>query len=205
MPEFLSPYLPPAILYSALGLIALGLLWFVYRRFYRPRRTLKSVLAAIAHDRLSNIVIPKADEGEILIDRLLLTSSGLLVLDIKDAQGIVFGSNKMQDWTVIGEARRYTFTNPQSALYDRIAAVRQIVREVPVSGRILFLDGADFTKGVPDLVCNLDELQQEFADLDLTAAAAQIDAFKPHWERVRQTASRAESRARPSGAAAVGS
>lgn len=202
MPDSLSPYLSPAMLVAVSGLIGLGLLWILYRRFYRPRRTLKSVLAEIAHDRLSNIVIPKADEGEILIDRLLLTASGLLVLDIKDVQGVVFGSNKMQDWTVIGTERRYTFTNPQAALYDRIAAVRQIVREVPVSGRILFLDGADFTKGVPDLACDLDELQREFAAEGATAA--QIDAFKPHWERVRRVASLADQPGTASQVAAVG-
>ncbi|MGB5347437.1 MAG: nuclease-related domain-containing protein [Woeseia sp.] len=188
MSDLLPESIPQAVVYSVLGLLLLALLLLAYRRFYRPARTLKSVIRTIAYDRLSNLVIPKADEGEILIDHLLLTAGGLLVLDLKEVQGIVFGSDKMQDWTVIGEERRYTFSNPQPALYDRIAAVRQIVRDVPVSGRVLFLDGADFQKGVPDLVCNLDDLLDEFGDADQTGAAARIDAFKPHWERIRQAA-----------------
>jgi hypothetical protein len=188
MSDLLPESIPQAVAYSVLGLLLLAVLLLAYRRFYRPTRTLKSVIKTIAYDRLSNLVIPKADEGEILIDHLLLTAGGLLVLDLKEVQGIVFGSDKMQDWTVIGEERRYTFSNPQPALYDRIAAVRQIVRDVPVSGRVLFLDGADFQKGVPDLVCNLDDLLDEFGDADQTGAAARIDAFKPHWERIRQAA-----------------
>lgn len=196
MSQVLNEILSPTLLYPLLGLLALVVLWLLYRRFYKPRRTLKSVIAAIAHERMSNLVLPKADEGEILIDHLLLTSSGLLILDLKEVEGVVFGSNKMQDWTVMGKERRYTFTNPQTALYDRIAAVRQVVREVPVIGRVLFLDGADFTKGVPDLVCNLDDLLAEFDDADPTGASAQIDAFKPHWERVRQSATGTESGSR---------
>jgi hypothetical protein len=190
MKELLPDYIPPFVLFAIAGVLLAGLFLMLFRHFYRPPRTLKSVIKTIAYDRLSNLVIPKADEGEILIDHLLLTSGGLLVLDLKEVQGIVFGSDKMQDWTVIGEERRYTFSNPQPALYDRIAAVRQIVRDVPVKGRVLFLDGANFQKGVPDLVCNLDDLLDEFADPDRTGAAAKIDAFKPHWERIRQAAAR---------------
>lgn len=120
-----------------------------------------------------------------MIDHLLLTSQGLLILEVKDVEGIVFGGDKMQDWTVISNERRFTFSNPQPALYDRIAAVRQIVRQVPVAGRILFLDGAEFTKGVPGLVCNGEELVGEFADVDKAAGKVKVDAFKPHWDLIK--------------------
>jgi len=172
---------------SLLLLLVLAAWWLVKRR----RRTVESVIAGIAWDYLSDFVIPKADEGEIHLDHLLLTSEGLLVLDVKEVQGVVFGSDKMQDWTVMAKDRRYTFRNPQEALYDRIAAVKQIVRQVPVSGRVLFTDGADFTKGTPKLVCTLDELERGFGDPDSTGASARIDAFKPHWDRIREKAGRA--------------
>ncbi len=89
----------------------------------------------------------------------------------------MFGSDKMQDWTVISDNHRYTFTNPQHALYARIAAVRQIVRQVPVIGRVLFLDDAKFTKGVPGLVSTLDSLLKEFAEKDRTLAKVKVKAF----------------------------
>ena len=38
--------------------------------------------------------------------------------------GAVFGGDQMIEWTVIGKKRRFTFANPQHALYDRMAAVR---------------------------------------------------------------------------------
>ena len=164
-------------------LLLLLAIWLVYRRGQHGDR-LGRVLKDIAFGRFDGLVIPNGDEGEIQIDHLLLTAQGLLVLHIKDVQGVVFGSDKMQDWTVIADDRRYTFSNPQPALYDRIAAVRQIVRQVPVAGRVLFLDGADFTKGVPDLVCGLDELTEEFGEQDKAAAQRKVEAFKPHWEQL---------------------
>lgn len=167
------------------GLVVVWLLW----RFVFGRGTpLQRALSDISYERIEKLVIPSADEGEIQVDQLLLTSQGLLILEIKDVQGTVFGSDKMSDWTVIAQERRFTFPNPQPALYDRIAAVKQIVRQVPVSGRVLFLDGAEFTKGVPSLVCSLDELVSEFGETDKEAARFKVEAFKPHWELIRSRA-----------------
>jgi len=179
---FVSPWM--------LGLAAVFLLivWLVVRRRQSAPRTLASVVNDIAFARIQNLVIPKADEGEIQIDHLMLTAQGLLIIEVKDVTGAVFGSDKMQDWTVIGEKNRFTFSNPQPALYDRVAAVKQVVRQVPVEGRIVFLDGANFTKGVPSMVCNLDELLSEFGEQDKAAANAKIEAFKPHWAHIQALA-----------------
>jgi len=171
-----------------LAAVLLLVIWFVYRRFVIGRSSLEKVLADIGYQRIEALVIPSADEGEIQVDQLLLTSHGLLIIEIKDVQGAVFGSDKMQDWTVIAEDRRYTFPNPQPALYDRIAAVRQIVRQVPVSGRVVFLDGAEFTKGIPSLVCDLEQLAADFGEPDKSAAKFKIEAFKPHWELIQKAA-----------------
>jgi len=174
-----------------LPLAAVGVLfvfWLIWRRFFAGGSPLEKAIADISYERIEALVIPGADEGEIQVDQLLLTSKGLLILEVKDAQGTVFGSDKMQDWTVISEDRRYTFPNPQPALYDRVAAVRQIVRQVPVAGRVLFLDGAEFTKGVPELVCTLDELIAEFGESDKSTAKFKIEAFRPHWELIQKAA-----------------
>ena len=147
-------------------------------------RSVQRAVKTIAFEYLSHLVIPNGDGGEIQIDHLVLTAEGLLVIDVKEVRGKVFGSDKMQEWTVISSDRRFTFPNPQPALYDRIAAVKQVVRQVPVAGRILFLDEAEFTKGVPSLVCKREDLLAEYGETDRVAAKAKIEAFKPHWEQI---------------------
>ena len=171
------------LLVVGLAVAVVVFLW-VRSRHRARKRSVAHVVKTIAFEYLRNLIIPNADGGEILIDHLILTAEGLLVVDVKEVDGKVFGSDKMQDWTVISSARRFTFSNPQPALYDRIAAVKQIVRQVPVSGCILFLDGAEFTKGVPSLVCNLDDLLSEYGETDRVAAKAKIEAFKPHWDQI---------------------
>jgi hypothetical protein len=178
-----NPWLLPMV-----AVVILLLFWLIVKIIRRKAGGLEHALAEISFDRIEGLVIPSADEGEIMIDYLLLTSQGLLILEVKDVQGTLFGGDKLQDWTVITNERRFTFSNPQPALYDRIAAVKQIVREVPVAGRILFLDGAEFTKGTPGLVANLSQLVEEFGEPDKKAAKFKIDALKPHWELIRKEA-----------------
>ena len=175
--EYNAIYLLPLLL-----VVSLLTLLLLYRRRAEKGHSLSQVLNEIAFERVDKMIIPNIDDGEIQIDHLLLTAQGILIIDIKDVQGAVFGGDKMQDWTVISENRRFTFSNPQPALFDRIAAVRHIIREVPVAGRILFLDGAEFAKGVPGLVTTLDELEQEFGDVDKSAAKIKIEAFRQHWD-----------------------
>lgn len=187
MSEFLNisdnPWLLPLC-----ATVVLLLAWLVYRYVRAARNSLRRVLDDVSCERLENLVIPSASEGEIQIDQVLLTSQGILILEVKDVAGIVFGSDKMQDWTVMADDRRYTLSNPQPAMFDRIAAVREIVRQVPVAGRILFLDGAEFTKGVPSLVCTLEELATEFGEPDKSAAKFKIEAFRPYWELIVKAA-----------------
>ena len=186
----MSDFFPPDqtnLIVAAAVLGSLLIAWWIYRRRLGGNR-LQRVLDDISYDRIDDILIPNGDDGEIQIDHLLLTSHGLLIVDIKDVSGTVFGSDKMEKWTVISNDHRFTFSNPQPALYDRIAAVRHIVRQVPVEGRLVFLDGAEFTKGIPELVAGIDDLHVEFHEPDKAAAKFKIEAFNPHWDLIRKAA-----------------
>ena len=188
MSEVLPPDFPGIYVLPLILVVALLLLWLLHRRRVGQKRSLATVLKQIGFERYDNLIVPNGDEGEIQIDHVLLTANGVLIIHVKDVIGTVFGSDKMQEWAVISENRRFTFANPQPALYDRIAAVRHIVREVPVAGRILFLDEATFTKGVPELVCTLDDLLSDFGETDRSSAKVKVEAFRPHWEKMRRFA-----------------
>lgn len=167
-----------------LVLVALLLIWLLVRIFGRSDKSISQALDAIGYERTDGLLIPNAEDGEIQIDHLVLTAKGLLIVDIKDVQGTVFGSDKMENWTCIAEDHRFTFANPQGALYDRIAALNELVNDVPIAGRIVFLQGATFTKGVPGMVSSLDELVEEFGEPDKAASQGKIEAFMPQWELI---------------------
>jgi hypothetical protein len=153
-----------------------------YRRRARRRSLLKR-LDRIALEAAHQVLVPDGMGGFIHIDHLLLTPRGVLVLDTRRIAGLIFGGDQMSDWTVMGRGRRYTFDNPQPALYDRIAAVKALVGDVPVEGRLLFSNVGKFTKGIPKWVLMLNGIEVEFPVVDRgmksSPAFAQLaDAWK---------------------------
>jgi hypothetical protein len=154
-----------------------------YRRRSR-RRSLLATLERIALGAAHQVLVPDGMGGFIHIDHVLLTPRGILVLDTRRVAGLIFGGDQMSDWTVMGRGYRYTFDNPQPALYDRIAAVKAIVGEVPVEGRLLFSNVGKFTKGIPKWVVMLGGIEVEFPVVDRGMHAAVADEYADSWSRL---------------------
>jgi hypothetical protein len=140
-----------------------------------------------SHAFLGDFLIPDGEGGEIHIENAMLCKRGIIVVNIKDVAGNIFGSDTMDEWAVITDDNRFTFRNPQGGLYDRTAAVKRIVPDVPVVGYVAFTDDAVFGKGFPKHVINLgtllDELDREHAEHN-----AAPEAFRPSWEKLRDAA-----------------
>ena len=153
----------------------------------RARKAIDNVISSVAYDELRNVLLPTGTGDQIHVHYLLLTQQGLLVVDLFDVPGVVFAGEKMEQWSVFGPKRHYTFTNPLQMLEDRVVAVRQLAGETPVAGRIVFSMRGEFPKGKPDAVIRLDELQDAFPVVERSSAGVAA-AFAPVWERIKQAA-----------------
>ena len=91
-----------------------------------------------------NVMVPDGMDGHFHIDFLLLTQRGILIVDLRRVGGNIFGGDQMSEWAVMTRNRRFSFANPQQALYDRLAAVRMLAGDAPVEGRIVFTNRARF-------------------------------------------------------------
>jgi len=158
----------------------------VYRR--RAGRSAERRLRAVATKFLSGFIIPDGDDGEIHVEYALLTHRGIIIVDVKDVDGNVFGSDSMQDWTVISDQRRFTFGNPQYALYDRLAAVKRLVPVIPVTGYVAFMNRGHFNKGRPSDVVLLDTLIDELQQEKKSNNDDMFSTWLPQWDLLRETA-----------------
>jgi Nuclease-related domain len=180
-----------AVMLGILIGVAVTLLWRWYgRRRERLRR--KRRIEAVSIDHLRNVAVPDGSGGLLHIDYVLLTVRGVLLLDVRDVVGNVFGSDPMIEWTVMHTGRRQTFPNPQGPLYDRIAALKAIVGDLPIEGRVMFGSGSSFPKGLPRLTLREESLEAEFPLGDRTQAEQLIEVWKSDWQRLRETLSPSE-------------
>lgn len=160
----------------------------VYLRWFRKRGPeVARAVQTVAIDRLQDVLLPDGMGGQIQVEHLLLTGNGLLVIDVKEYEGVIFAGERMEEWTVIGDRGRgrFTFPNPLSTLYDRIAALRQLVRDVPVDGYVLFASGAKFNKGRPPQVVLPGELIERHRPPERSELERLKEAFAPQWEHVK--------------------
>jgi hypothetical protein len=159
-------------------------------RAYLSRRIIRrnqQRIEAIAYEVLRNVLIPNGSGGQLHLNYLLLTERGLLVIDMFDIPGAVFGGDQMFQWTAIGRKLRFTFSNPQPILYDRIAAVKLLSGDVPVEGRLVFTQRGDFPKGKPKYVVRIDQLSTAFPVVDRSRSNAAA-AFADVWNNIKKQA-----------------
>ena len=100
------------ILLGILAALTVLVVVFVMRWWRGPARKLSRVVRAIGSDSLVDVIIPDGMGGEIQLDHLLLTSGGLLLLELKDVDGTVFAGDTLDEWTALQGQTRTTFLNP---------------------------------------------------------------------------------------------
>jgi len=171
---------------AALLLAGLFLLW----RWDRRRRTRAARARAVTNcgfEHLRNVLVPDGQGSTLHVDFLLLTARGLVVIDLRDVEGNIFGGDQMTEWTVMHRALRYTFPNPQTGLYDRIAAVRALAPELPIEGRAVFTSSGRFPKGLPRHTLMLDSLSAEFPASDRQAMSAVLERWMAGWRMIEKS------------------
>lgn len=181
--------LPPTTWALVAAAIVVGWLlawaWGAYRK-HTARKNLIATVTAAGTEHLADVLVPDGMGGSFHLDFLLLTPQGILVIDLRDVSGNIFGGDQMTEWTVMDGAQRYTFVNPQGALYDRMAAVKAIAGEVPVEGRIVFTRRGKFPKGLPKCTVMVDSLKTEFPSVD---RAELTSRYQQGWRQLKDSVS----------------
>ena len=175
-----------AVVLAALAVAAFMLWRWEMGRRMRAARAL--AVTSCGYDFLRDVLVPDGQDAPLHVDFLLLTARGVVVIDLRDIAGNIFGGDQMTEWTVMHRSQRRTFANPQTGLYDRIAAVRALSQELPVEGRIVFTGRGRFPKGLPRHTLMLESLPSEFPASDRQAMSALLERWMPGWEAIKQAA-----------------
>jgi hypothetical protein len=101
---------------------------------FRIRRALSKRSPDVLHD----FILPGAYGGLAKIDHAILTAGGILCIQSKHFNGIVFGGEDEAQWTNIDGVHRQRFLNPLIQNEGRTRALQKVVPDVPVENLVIF-------------------------------------------------------------------
>ncbi len=120
----------------------------------RIRRALRRRSPDVLHD----FILPGAYGGLTKIDHAILTAGGILCIQTKHYNGIVFGSEDEAQWTNVDGTIRRRFLNPLIQNEGRTRALQNVVPNVPVANLIVFTGNVEFPTPPPKNVIGVSQV-----------------------------------------------
>ncbi|MBT8081550.1 MAG: NERD domain-containing protein [Gammaproteobacteria bacterium] len=126
---------------------------------FRIRRALAQHSKHVLHD----FIIPGAHGGLAKIDHAIFTAGGILCIESKHCNGMVFGGKDEAQWTNVDGVHRRRFLNPLIRNEGRARALRRIVPGVPVDNLVIFTGAVEFPAPPAQNVIRVDQLESYVA------------------------------------------
>ena len=120
----------------------------------RIRRALHRRSPDVLHD----FILPGAYGGLTKIDHAILTAGGILCIQTKHYNGIVFGGEDEAQWTNVDGTIRRRFLNPMIQNEGRTRALQKVVPDVPVANLIVFTGNVEFPTPPPKNVIGVSQV-----------------------------------------------
>ena len=120
---------------------------------------IRRALAKRSPDVLHDFLIPGAYGGLARVDHAILTAGGILCIQSKHCNGIVFGGADEAQWTNVDGVRRQRFLNPLIQNEGRRRALEKVVPDVPVENLVIFTGSVEFTSAPPKNVIHVSQLE----------------------------------------------
>ncbi len=110
-----------------------------------------------------SFILPGAYGGLTHIDYAILTSGGIICIQTKHYNGIVFGGPEEPQWTNVDGVQRRKFLNPMIQNEGRTKALQKVVPKVPVANLVVFTGSVQFTSPLEKNVLHVRDLNSYIA------------------------------------------
>jgi hypothetical protein len=126
---------------------------------WRIRRALRKRSPDVLHD----FILPGAYGGLTKIDHAILTAGGVLCIQTKHYNGIVFGEAEEAQWSNVDGTAKRRFLNPLIQNEGRTRALQNVLPDVPVANLVVFTGKVEFPTPPPPNVIHVARLDSYIA------------------------------------------
>lgn len=141
------------------------IIWLFARVLQKNKETnkIRKIVKEMGADFIQDAALPDGLEGFVFIDYMILTPSGILVVDVQNYNGFLFGGEAVDEWTQMIGHQSYKFNNPIPVNQHHVQSVLTHAGDVPVHGRIVFTSLGNFPKGIPVGVSTAGSFKEDVA------------------------------------------
>lgn len=147
---------------------------------------IKHALRRRSPDVLHDFIIPGAYGGLVRIDHAIMTAGGILCIQTKHYNGVVFGGENEPQWSNVDGVSKRRFLNPLIQNEGRTRALQQVVPDVPVANLVIFSGSVEFPSPPPSNVIRVDELERFVAKF--VFGPSKVDDWDAVWMTVKAAA-----------------
>lgn len=147
---------------------------------------IRTALSKRSTDVLHDFILPGAYGGLVKLDHAILTAGGILCIQAKHYNGIVFGGEDEAQWTNIDGVKRHRFLNPVIQNEGRTRALKKVLLDVPVANLVIFTGSIEFTSPLPCNVIHVRDLESYVAKF--VFGPSKIDDWDTVWLTVKAAA-----------------
>lgn len=127
------------------------------------KRRIHKILRSKTADVMEDFILPGAYGGLTHIDFAILTSGGILCIQTKHYNGVVFGAADEPQWSNVDGINRRKFLNPLIQNEGRTRALQNTVPDVPVANLVVFTGSVQFTSTLEKNVIHVRDLSSYIA------------------------------------------
>ncbi len=150
------------------------------------KRRIRKILTEKSANVLDDFILPGAYGGLTHIDHAVLTSGGILCIQTKHYNGIVFGNADEPQWTNVDGIHKRKFLNPLIQNEGRSRALEKIMPDVPVANLVVFTGSVQFASPLAKNVIHIRDLKNYIARF--VFGPCKIDDWDAVWLSVRAAA-----------------
>jgi len=147
---------------------------------------IRRVLEARSPDVLHDFILPGAYGGLTKIDHAILTAGGILCIQTKHYNGVVFGAAEEPQWTNVDGTLRRRFLNPLIQNEGRTRALQNVVPDLPVANVVVFTGKVDFPTLPPNNVIRIGALNSFIAKF--VFGPSKVEDWDAAWLTVKSAA-----------------
>lgn len=182
----------PAQWLSIAGVVlVIAVFVLIYKHIKSDVWLFKKALKQHAIESIKDAVLFDGVDSYLFADYVLLLQGKILIVKRDESQGYIFGASNIHEWTCVKNHVTGKFHNPLEKVGHFVTQVKQECGFEGVLGCVLFGSQAEFPKGVPDGVLQMQILADDLEKLQ--GDKQQHDAAKAAWDKLMQMVARDKS------------